>query len=401
MNRAHLQLASLGLTLLTTPGWASELDITAEFIPRVSSPGNVKFVNTTPVSGYCANNNPSCRPGDFTILFPLTIQREWITPGAIEGHNYQRVDGEWKTVWVTGDNGAAPAPVRFRLNLLGRRYNRGPLMPGGEVGSIGIIANRAGVSGASTGGCQGRVGAGADALYSFAWSVPEGVVTCTRPPAAGVMGPYAGNLNQISVGYELEAPNPFALGNGTYRGSLRYSLGPGMQIDLGSGQYDEQQINFNFELTVQHELRVDFPDGSDHAVLEPDGGWQHGNRQPTRLRRTHPFLIWASAPMKMYLKCAAPVGNQCSIREPLSGHQVPIVVAVTLPGEVRHNGAVLHEHPLPLGEAQALQLQNVAVAAGRQARMHYWVEPSYLAAMMQNTGRQYSGEVTIVFDAQL
>lgn len=401
MNRAHLQSASLWLGMLTAPAWGSDLDITAEFIPRVSSPSNVKFVNTTPISGYCGNSNPTCRPGDFTIMFPLTIEREWVSPGPIEGHNYQRVDGDWKTVWVTADNGAEPVPVRFRLNLVGRRYNRGALVPGGEVGSIGIIANRAGAAGASTGGCQGRTGAGADAVYSFAWSVPAGVVTCTRPPAAGTMGPYAGTVTQVSVGYELEAPNPFALGNGTYHGSLRYSLGPGRQIDLGSGQYNEEEINFNFELKVQHELRVDFPDGSDQAVLEPDGGWQHGGRPPTRLRRTHPFHIWTSAPMKIYLKCEMPLGNHCSIREPVSGHQVPIVVAVTLPGEVRHNGALVQELPLPLGEAQALKFQNMAIAVGRQARMHYTVEQPHLAAMMQNAGRQYSGDVTIVFDAQL
>jgi len=404
MNRAYLQVASLGLALVTPASWASELDITAEFIPRISSPGNVKFVNTTPLSGYCGDNNANCRPGDFTIMFPLTIERTWVNPGPLDGHNYQRVDGDWKTVYVSQDGGGPTVPVRFRLNLLARRYNLGTLMPGGTPGSISFISNLAGRYGATSGGCQGRVGAGNGIFYSYAWSVPQGTVTCTREPANDLLGPYAGTLSEVSVGYELEAPNPFALGNGTYRGTLRYSLGPGRQIDLGNGRYNEDQINFNFQLKVQHELRIDFPDGSDHAVLEPDGGWtqwQHGGRAPTSLRRTHPFLIWASAPMKMYLKCEATIGNQCSIREPLSGHQVPIVVAVTLPGEVRHNGAVVQQLPLPLGEAQALQFQNVAIAAGRQARLHYGVEQPYVGAMLQHPGRQYSGDVTIVFDAQL
>ncbi|MGC1333160.1 MAG: hypothetical protein WA878_23560, partial [Pseudomonas sp.] len=193
-------------------------------------------------------------------------------------------------------------------------------------------------------------------------------------------------------------------GNGTYRGTLTYSLGNGRQIDLGTGDYNESVVNFNFELKVQHELRVDFPAGSYHAVLEPEGGWQqwlHGGQPPSRLRRVHPFQIWASAPMKMYLKCDQPLGGQCSMREPISGHQVPIVVAVTLPGEIRHDGAVVQGLPLPLGQAQALQFQNVAIATGRQARLHYSVEQPYVAAMLRNSGRQYSGEVTIVFDAEI
>lgn len=383
---------------------ASELAITAEFAPRVSSPNTVRFVNTTPLSGYCHGNASHCKPGDFTIQFPLNIDREWVSPGPIEGHNYQRVDGNWKTVTVTADNGGQAIPLQFRLNLLSRRYNRGTLAPGGVDGSITNISNYSGIYGASRGGCQGRVGVGNSVLYEFAWGVPSGIATCSRAPNDVPIGPYLGSVNNVSVGYELEAPNPFALGNGTYRGSVTYTLGSGQQIDLGTGEYSDSQLTFNFELKVQHELRVDFPPGSDRAVLEPDGGWQrwmHGGQAPTRLQRTHPFQIWASAPMKMYLRCDTPMAGQCAIREPVSGHQVPIVVAVTLPGEIRYQGAPVQQLPLPLGEAQALQFQSVAIAAARQARLHYWVDQPHVAAMLQHRGRQYRGDVTIVFDAQI
>ncbi|WP_455923220.1 hypothetical protein [Pseudomonas putida] len=383
---------------------ASELAITAEFVPRASLPSAVKFTNTTPLSGYCHGNSSNCRPGDFTLHFPLTVQREWVNPGPIQGHNYQRVDGGWKNVNATVDNGTQTAPLRFRLNLLARRYNLGTLAPGGIAGSISNIGNSAGINGASQGGCVGRVGAGSGTMYEFAWGVPAGVTTCSRPPTDKPLGPYLGNLSNVSVGYELESPNPFALGNGTYRGSISYTLGSGQQIDLGTGDYSDSVLTFNFELTVQHELRVDFPPGSERAVLEPEGGWQrwmHGGQLPTRLQRTHPFQIWASAPMKMYLKCDTPMGSQCSIREPLSGHQVPIVVAVTLPGEIRYQGAPVRQLPLPLGEAQALQFQAVAIAAGRQGQLHYQVDPPQVAAMLRHPGRQYRGDVTLVFDAQL
>ncbi len=400
-------LPRLWLLAALAPCWfaqASELTITAEFAPSVRAPNPIKFVNTTPLSGYCYGNNSNCRPGDFTIQFPLTVQREWISPGPIEGHNYQRVDGNPRIVNVTADDTGQTVGLQFRLNLLARRYNRGTLAPGGTEGSITHISNKAGISGATRGGCQGRVGAGNADLYEFAWSVPRGPITCSREPDSTPMGPYLGNLSNVSVGYELEAPNPFALGNGTYRGSVTYTLGSGRHIDLGTGDYSDSALTFNFELKVQHELRVDFPAGSDHAVLEPDGGWQrwlHGGPVPPRLQRTHPFQIWASAPMKMYLKCEYPQGDQCAIREPVSGHQVPIVVAVSLPGEIRHQGGPVQQLPLPLGEAQALQFQSVAVAAARQARLHYWVDQPEVAAMLAHRGRQYRGDVTIVFDAQI
>ncbi|EIK95997.1 hypothetical protein PMM47T1_13595 [Pseudomonas sp. M47T1] len=392
------------LGMAFAPVGASELAITAEFVPSASAPNNTKFVNTTPLSGYCHGNNSHCRPGDFTVMFALTIQREWVNPGPIEGHNYQRVDGDWKTVHVDGDINLQSVPLRFRLNLLARRYQLGTLAPGGVGGGIGRIANASGISGSSQGGCRGRVGAGHSTQYSFAWGVPLGMVTCARGPTLDPLGPYTGTVNQVSVGYELETPNPFALPNGIYRGSVTYTVGQGQQIDLGTGTYNDSHVTFNFELKVQHELRVDFAANSDRVMLEPDGGWVqwlHGGSAPTRLSRVHPFQIWASAPLKMYLRCDEPMGNQCSIREPHSNHQVPIVVAVSLPGTLVHNGTAVQALPLPVGEGQAFRFESVAITAARQGRLHYSVEAPHVAAMMRNTGRQYSGDVTIVFDAQM
>lgn len=391
------------LVLVGTTPQASELAITAEFAPRASAPNAVKFTNTTPQSGYC-NGSVHCRPGEFTLTIPLTIERQWQNPGPPEGHGYQRVDGDWKTVNVSHDRGPMTVPLQFRLNLLARRYDLGTLAPGGTVGSIGIVANASGAQGASSGDCRGRAGAGHDTMYSFAWTVPAGWTTCSRPPKPEPLGPYTGTISQVSIGYELEAPNPFALSNGTYRGALTYTLGPGQQIDLGNGQYSDAQVTFNFELKVLHELRVDFPADSHRVVLEPDGGWPRwlaGSRLPPRLERVHPFQISASAPMKMYLKCDTLLSNRCSLREPISGHRVPLVVAVSLPREIRHKGNPVQALPLPLGEDQALAFQSVAVAAGRPGRLHYSVDAPHVATMMKRTGRQYTGNVTIVFDAQL
>ncbi|MGC1329146.1 hypothetical protein [Pseudomonas sp.] len=380
------------------------MTITAEFIPRVTGATTTGFVNTTPLSGYCHGNGSYCRPGDFTITVPyLNIRRDVQVPGPIESHNYQRVDGDWKTLMVTNDADGQTTPLQFRLSLLARRYVRAQMRPGGTPGGISQVANLVGYGNAA-GGCQGRPGAANADYYAFAWSVPTGFVTCTHPPKSDDWGPYLTYTDEISIGYELKTPDPFTLGNGLYRGSLVYTTGHGSQIDLGIGSYNQSAITLDFELTVKHELRVDFATHSDRAVLEPDGGWgqwlNHASL-PTSLRRDHPFQIWASAPLKMYLKCSEPMGNQCSMREPHSGHQVPFGVAVTLPGSIRYQGAPVEKLPLPVGEHQALDFRSIAVAAGRPARMHYWVDPAHIPAMLNHNGRQYSGDVTIVFDAQI
>ena len=244
----YLPLITL-LWTCTSP--ASVLNITAEYKPRITSPGNVDFVNTTPLSGYCRDHPPQCRPTDVTISFPLIIERTWLTPGPIEEHNYQRVDGTWKDVMVHSDLGGVSVPLRFRLNLLSRAYHRGVLQPGGIEGGMGTIGNLSGISGATVGGCRGRVGIGHGTMYTFAWEVAEDFTVCSRPSRNDIpFGPYAGSIRDVSIGYQLVAPSPLQLRNGTYRGAISYSLGEGHQIDLGRGQYSDSQLTINFELTV-------------------------------------------------------------------------------------------------------------------------------------------------------
>lgn len=387
---------------------ASTLDISAEFKPSAFEPGNVQFKNTTPLSGYCHGNTSHCRPGDFTLLFPLEIRRTWVNPGPVEGHSYQQVDGNWKSINVVSEDGET-VRLEFRLNLLARRYYLGSLQPGGipGAGGIGVFANSAGVNGSATGGCAGRIGSGHATLYDFAWGVPLGNNRCTRGTRNVESGPYSGLIDRVSVGYELRTPNPFALGNGAYRGEITYSVGHGQQIDLGNGDYSENSLTFRFDLKVEHQLRVDFPAGSNHALLEPPGGWSdwlHRGKAPTRLYRDHPFVIWASAPMKIYLTCQdLQIGQQCAMVEQNSTQpmEVPIDVAISLPGTVQYNGAAVNRLPLPVGQANALQFQSIAVSTARQGALHYSVNQAHVERMLTRSGSTFKGVVTLVIEADI
>jgi hypothetical protein len=399
-----LAIALLAVAFAAT-GSASELDITARFRPSAAEPNITQFVNTTPVSGYCEHHPSLCGPGDFSITFPLVVARTWTVPGPIESQNYQRVDGNWKNVTVHSTDSGQPFDVRFRLNLLSRSYALGQLEPGGTPGNIGYVSNLSGVSGASKGGCSGRIGAGNGTGYTFAWTVPDDFRVCSRDSRPdAVMGPYSGSIHTVSIGYEMVAPNPMQLPNGTYTGQITYSLGEGRQIDLGPGGYSDDIVNFNFTLTVEHQIRVEFPANSDRVLLEPDGGWLdwlNKGRRPARLYREQPFRLWGSAPMHMYLMCEHTLGNRCGIANDRTGEQVPVDIAVSLPDAFRYQGQMVQKLALPVGQPAALNFDAVRPLFSGRSQLHYSVAQEHMAGMLANAGTTYKGDVTIIFDADI
>jgi hypothetical protein len=385
---------------------AAELDITARFRPSAAEPNITQFVNTTPLSGYCAQFSNLCRPGDVTITIPFSVERIWQIPGPLEGHNYQRVDGTWKTIQVFSDAGGQPFDVRFRINMLSRNHLLGTLEPDGVLGSIGSVSSGAGVNGSSVGGCSGRTGMGNAGSYSFAWMAPEAFQTCSRPATSPnvIMGPYRGTIEQISIGYDLVAPNPLQLPNGTYTGQVSYSIGRGKQLDLGLGEYSDDIVNFNLTLSVEHQIRVDFPANSDHVLLEPDGGWLNWlnkGRRPTRLYREQPFRLWASAPLHMYLTCGHTMGNRCGITNERTHEHVPVDIAVSLPDAFRYQGQTVQKLALPVGKHAALTFEAVRPLLNGRSLLHYSVAEENLEGMLKNAGTTYKGDVTIMFDAQI
>ena len=382
---------------------AGVVDISASYMPSSLNPGHVRFTNTTPLSGYCADWPGQCLPGTFSISLPVTLDRTWVLPGSPEELNYQRVDGGWNTLTVQNTESGDRVPVRFRFSILSRRYVLGALQPGGIAGQIGTIAN---IWAPISGGCVQGVGSGSATVYEFGWSVPEGTALCVRAPATlERLGPYAGSIDKVSIGYELETPDPLAMSNGFYTGEAQYTVGHGKQIDLGSGAYSDSIIHLNFALTVLHELRMDFAPGSDRAVLEPQGGWAdwlNRGRAPTRLYQEHPFRLWTSAPMSVYLRCNDyQIGHQCAIQREGSTEQVPINVALTFPGNIRYHGNEVREFSLPVGAAAAVRFVSVAPTFDQPGKLHYSVDKDSVATMLKQAGSTWRGDVTIVFDAQM
>ncbi|NBA93691.1 hypothetical protein GUY40_01730 [Pseudomonas sp. R5(2019)] len=209
----------------------------------------------------------------------------------------------------------------------------------------------------------------------------------------------------FGIEYGLTMPSPLRMVRGLYRGQTTFSIAPGADFDFGNGvtNLNSSTLTLNFELQVNHSFVLDFPPGSERAVLEPPNGWLdwvNRGRKPQRLYREHPFRIWSSGPFKVYMRCDQSVGQACAIQNG-EGHDVPVQVALSLPETITHSGTPVKQLPIPTRETAALVFDSLASTLNRQGRLHYEVAREHAGEMLKYPGTTYSGNVTLVFDAEL
>ncbi|WP_148708525.1 hypothetical protein [Pseudomonas wadenswilerensis] len=208
------------------------------------------------------------------------------------------------------------------------------------------------------------------------------------------------------LGFELVLPSPLSLKSGIYRAQLQLSVGgSGADFDLGNRvtSVSTDLLTLNFEFTVKHPLKVEFPAGSERAVLEPPGGWMgwiNRGAPPQRLYRILPFRIWTTGAISVHTRCEYDLGGRCGIRG-RGGHQVPLKVALTLPASMRHLGAPVDNLVLPVGAPSSLTIETVEATLDRQARLLFEVSQADTASMLLYPGETYQGDVTLVLDAAL
>ncbi|UVL54651.1 hypothetical protein [Pseudomonas sp. B21-035] len=208
------------------------------------------------------------------------------------------------------------------------------------------------------------------------------------------------------LAFDLQLPSPLSLKNGVYRAQLQLSVGgSGADFDLGNRftSVSTNMLTFNFEFTVKHPLKLEFPPGSERAVLEPPGGWAswiNRGTPPQRLYRVLPFQIWTTGAISVHTRCEYDLGGRCGIRG-RDGHQVPLKVALTLPSSMKHQGAPVDNLVLPVGAPAALTIDTVEATLDRQARLLFEVSQADTASMLGYPGETFQGDVTLVLDAAL
>jgi len=396
MVRRSVRLA-LGLSLALAAGAVQALDVTisAEYLGG----GSGRFDNTTPPGGLCRYWPATCRRM-MTVDLPITYVKK-TTKGAPDSRDmfYIQLPGR-RELNVYHDETGESRRMTFEWAALNQRVEGGThLYRDHPIYNVML-----------SGGCShlGASGEERPAVLNYLWRVENP----QSPQACWAYGSYPRNghvgnatVTQTSIAYNLDVPPPYRLRAGTYRGSITYTIGPGGDFDFGNdvSQLSGDTLTVNFVLDVQHAFLFEFPPGSDRAVLEPKGGWSAwlaGGKTPTRLYRDLPFRLWSTGPFKVYKLCQHTVDVRCGIVND-NAHQVPVEVALSLPGGIQYQGRPVEHLPLPTGRAAALQFEAVMPTINRPGQLHFEVGRADVPSMLAHAGSTYTGQVTVVFDAEL
>ncbi|KJZ45297.1 MULTISPECIES: hypothetical protein [Pseudomonas] len=413
VTRRHWWLAGALITCAVAyPVKAEEVSITAVFKPDSAFPHRNKFLNTTPPSGYCASYPEQCEQQE---MFSLQVPIQFDSRAPIRANHASERQGamlkapaQWRPLTVIHETTGEPETVRVRIAGIGSRYRTDDVMQlVGEADDYRIAHNL--LWGASWVyaplPCHySGVGWFTNTSYSFFWKTPIEAV-CSKQAKFDV--PWL-RLEYLDFAYELETPNPLGMSSGQYRGSLTYSIGPNGDFDFGDVMLpSDSALTLNFNLDVQHTLKVDIPPGGEKVQLVPAGGWQswlQAGRRPVRLFRDQTFNISASSRFKMLLECEITgFPYDCLILDPVSKRSVELQVSVSLPnGLTNLAGQPVKRQRLRTGAANAQQFQPGFYVDRAPGILHFEIPPHQMEFMIQpGVASTYRGKVTVIWDSEV
>ena len=201
-------------------------------------------------------------------------------------------------------------------------------------------------------------------------------------------------LRRIYIGYKLQPPDPLKMENGTYKGSLILSLGRNKDLDFGDATYSDSNVTIEFTLRVTHQLKVEFPAGSNKVILQPPKGWApwiNSGKTPPNLKAELPFSLWKSAEANVSLSyCQYQNNNKCQLNNIKNNHKIDFNVSYI---------TGLGEHA-PLTKSKH-RLFNDGIHIGVKRKIVFEIDKTNLTEMMKYPGSTYQGDVTIMFEAEI
>lgn len=396
------------------PTQAAVLNIDATFVPDSAAPHKNEFINKTPSQGFCLQVPQACKPeGLFSLIAPIAF-----TANAPIRANHTdprqggmaRVPSQWRDVEVTHETGEKQ---RLKVRIAGIGHES--LLPV-SVGQITGTAGPAGWEKLWRGGSwmyapSPCLGVGWSTVGNFGfnsfWRVPEDAGACTKQALFDI--PMAFKYQYFVFGYQLITPDPLKMQSGTYTGTISFSVGPRLDFDMGDVmQPDDSVLTLNFNLDVQHTLKVDIPPGGEKVQLLPAGGWQSwlaAGRRPVTLFRDQTFNISASTRFKMQLRCGVSMGErtECAINNPDEDRRVPVYVSVSLPaGLTDLSGQPVRRQRLRPGPENALQFQPGFYVDRAPGTLHFEIPPLWVEQMVRpGVASRYSSGVYVIWDSEI
>lgn len=415
-------LAGVVLFSGSMAGMAASMDITASFSPSMDNPENNVFTNTTPQSGYCA-----IYPGQCVMYGTFSIDMGGITASlATSGFTvnpdprmgmYFKMPGAWRDVLVTNSETGSLSTVKFRSNAFSARYRmvtNWTLENHMEAWDDGwSFAN-------SPPPCSDSgVGSYTPTTYMFMWKWPTSDASCYKKAAKELLGePYL--IDETSIGYEINTPDPLKMESGVYTGSLMLSVGPGGDIDFGDNfQASDSQLLLNFTLSVNHELKLTTvvddqtvslqPCASGQVCTEGEGAanwerWMTTRITPTLTGRSN-FRLSSSGAFAAYLECEQQSGSDCALRSDNNPSQtVPIQTLLTLPDNIvdGSTGSRVSKKRLSVGRELANNtFETKAFGQNKSGMIDFLVTQKDVDTMLKTRPDTFRGAVTVVFDPKI
>ena len=376
-------------------------DVTAVFRPDPANPTVNKFVNTTPESGICPGHIPErCKQLGILSIRTWDLNFRSNAPMLVGAENPRRgvmfkLPSDWRSFEVVSDRGERET-VEMRIAGIGNRFDT---HAGGTRSWGPRDFTYAPAPCQSTG-----YSVGSNTIRLWFWLVPEGAGACILNTISEV--PAISYVN-FEYAYELRTPNPLGMSTGHYTGSITYTVGPNQDFDFGDIMIpNDNTLIFNFNLDVQHTLKVEVPPGGNHIELLPQGGWQawlQRNRRPERLFRDQTFNLSASSRFKMKIECQYNGGgSHCFLYEPLGGHAVPMAMSVSLPGGITDaSGQPVNRRALSRDGSGTELFMPGHYVDRRPGTLHFEIGRKEVEEMLTGPGKNYRGNVTVVWDSEV
>ncbi|WP_309265585.1 hypothetical protein [Aeromonas salmonicida] len=388
------------VVLLGLPVQAASINVTAEYKPAAYEVGRAKFINTTPCnseswSGFWCSGTSTVDQSQ-PLFISITIDRVVKNNNnLIDALTYLSFVGA-RDVSLVHQNSGKSYPLKFIFTKIG-------------AGMSPNLAKEALVNNSDwldhiDGDCHVTLNSWASpSQVHYLYDIkPENQLAggkCYHNKFKTTFSSKSTTLPKIYLGYKLNAPDPLKMENGVYKGSLVLSIGRNKDLDFGNGTYSDNQLTINFTMTVRHQIKMEFPPGSDKVVLQPPGGWHDWiyrgkSHQPPYLIAELPYRLWVSSDYNVWLNCQYAYGEVCMLNNERLGMQVRL--------EVIYVNISKEEFPLKHGVKKLFTASVRGPYFINEARsIIFKVQKPALTLMMEHPGSTYKGNVTLIYDAAI
>ncbi|MDF2041214.1 MULTISPECIES: hypothetical protein [unclassified Pantoea] len=399
---------------------AATMDITASFSPSMENPENNTFTNTTKQSGYCSTAPSECKENNVFSISMGEITASLATSGITANSTprmgmYYKMPGAWRNVTATNKDTGEQVTISFRTSAFSAQYN---------TKSDWTITKHKEWNGDSfvnaPSPCSySGVGKYGNRFYMFMWKWPLSDAACYKTATKDLTGePYL--INNTSLGYELKTPDPLKMESGVYTGRLALRVGPGGDIDFGDNfQASDSELDINFTLTVNHELKLTTTPENRAVSLQPcatgrfcseeegSANWERWmvNRITPELTGKSNFNLSSSGGFTVYLQCEQQSGSDCALKSDNTPSQtVPVRTLLTLPENIIDNstGSTVSKRRLTAGKDLTKNVFTTkSFGENRAGSIEFLVGQKDVDTMLKTRPDTYRGAVTVIFDPDI